>query len=115
MSQKKKNLYEGMYIISATLSDDARHKALDRIQKGVTDRGGEIVKIHDQGRRRLAYEIDGHREGHYFVIYFNVQPEAIAELWQEYHLNEDLVRFITLTADKVMEKIEFKPLLEENP
>ena len=115
MSQTKKNLYEGMYIISATLSDDARQKALDRIQKGVTERGGEIVKIHDQGRRRLAYEIEGHREGHYFILYFNVQPEAISEMWQEYHLNEDLVRFITLTADKVMEKIEFKPLLEENP
>ncbi len=114
MTQKNKNLYEGMYIISATLSDDARHKALDRIQKGITERGGEIRKIHDQGRRRLAYEIEGHREGHYFVIYFTVQPEAINELWQEYHLNEDLVRFITLRTDKVMEKIEFKTLLEEN-
>lgn len=115
MSQKNKNLYEGMYIISATLSDDARHKALDRIQKGITERGGEILKIHDQGRRRLAYEVEGHREGHYFVVYFNVMPEAINELWQEYHLNEDLVRFITLRTDKVMEKIEFKPLLEESP
>lgn len=114
MSHKNKNLYEGMYIISATLSDDARHKALDRIQKGVTERGGEILKIHDQGRRRLAYEIDGHREGHYFVIYFTVLPEAVNELWQEYHLNEDLVRFVTLRTDKVMEKIEFKPLLEDN-
>lgn len=114
MSQKSKNLYEGMYIISATLSDDARQKALDRIQKGITERQGEVLKIHDQGRRRLTYEIDGHREGHYFVIYFNVKPEAIEELWQEYHLNEDLVRFITLRADKVMEKIEFKPLLEES-
>lgn len=114
MTEKNKNLYEGMYIISATLSDDARHKALDKIQKGITERGGEILKIHDQGRRRLAYEIDGHREGHYFILYFNVKPEAINELWQEYHLNEDLVRFITLSADKVMEKIEFKPLLEES-
>jgi len=115
MSQKHKNLYEGMYIISATLSDDARHKALDRIQKGIVERGGSILKIHDQGRRRLAYEIKGHREGHYFVIYFDVIPGAISELWQEYHLNEDLVRFITLQAEKVMEKIEFKPLLEESP
>ncbi|QLH35666.1 MAG: 30S ribosomal protein S6 [Parachlamydiaceae bacterium] len=109
MSQKSKNLYEGMYIISATLSDDARQKALDRIQKGITERQGEVLKIHDQGRRRLTYEIDGHREGHYFVIYFNVKPEAIEELWQEYHLNEDLVRFITLRADKVMEKLNLNP------
>lgn len=113
MSEKKQNLYEGLYVISATLSDDARNKALDRIQTGITQRGGEIVKIHDQGRRRLAYEIEGHREGHYYIVYFNLIPSGIAELWQDYHLNEDLIRFITLRAETVMEKIEFKALEEQ--
>lgn len=114
MKEQIQNLYEGMYVISATLSDDARGKALDKIQTGITKRQGEIVKIHEQGRRRLAYEIDGHREGYYYVLYFNLKPSGINELWQEYHLNEDLIRFITLRTDKVMEKIEFKPL-EEQP
>lgn len=112
MTQHKQNLYEGMYVIKATLSDDARNKALDRIKNGITSRQGEVLKIHDQGRKRLAYEIDGHREGHYYLLYFNVPPSAVTELWQEYHLNEDLIRFITLRAEKVMEKVEFK-ILEE--
>lgn len=113
MSNLNKNLYEGMYIISATLSDDARQKALDKIQNGITSKGGEILKVHDQGRRRLAYEIDGHREGHYYVMYFDLLPAGIAELWQEYHLNEDLIRFITLRADSVVDKIEFKTLEDQ--
>ncbi len=102
-----------MYVISATLSDDARTKALDKIQGGITQQGGEILKIHDQGRRRLAFGIEGHREGHYYVVYFNLKPSGIAELWQQYHLNEDLIRFITLRTDKVLEKIEFKSLEEQ--
>lgn len=110
MNQKNDNLYEGMYVVRATLSEDARQKALEKIQSGITHHGGEIVKIHDQGRRRLAYEIDGHREGYYYLLYFKVRPSAIAELWHEYHLNEDLVRFITLRTDKVLEKIEFKSI-----
>lgn len=113
MKQMNKNLYEGMYIISATLSDDARNKALDKIQKGITSRKGEVLKIHEQGRRRLAYEINGHKEGYYYLIYFNLAPAGIAELWQEYHLNEDLVRFITLRTEKVLDKIEFKALEEQ--
>jgi len=113
MSQNKENLYEGMYVLNATLSDEARHKAIEKINKGITERKGEILKTHDQGRRRLAYQIDGHREGYYYLIYFNVVPSAIAEMWQEYHLNEDLIRFITLRADKVMEKIEFKPIEDQ--
>lgn len=113
MTQNRQNLYEGMYLISATLSDDARHKALDRIQNGITGRGGEIKKIHEQGRKRLAYQIDSHREAYYYLIYFTSLASSIAELWQEYHLNEDLIRFITLRTEKVMEKIEFKPLVEQ--
>lgn len=113
MKQTRQNLYEGMYVISATLSDDARNKALDRIQNGITNHGGEIKKIHEQGRRRLAYEIEGHREGYYYLVYFTAPTPAITELWQEYHLNEDLIRFITLRADKVLDKIEFKPLVEQ--
>lgn len=113
MSQDSQNLYEGMYVISATLSDDARHKALDKILAGIKNRGGEIKKVHEQGRRRLAFEVNGHREGYYYLVYFNAVPSSINELWQDYHLNEDLIRFITLRTDKVMEKIEFKPLVEQ--
>lgn len=112
MNAEKQNLYEGMFIVSATLSDDARSKALDRIQHEVISRGGEVVKFHDMGRKRMAYEIAGHREGHYFLIYFKTKPMAINEMWKEYHLNEDLIRFITLRVEKVMEKLEFKPLAE---
>lgn len=110
MSQTQQNLYEGMYIISAMLSDDARRKVLERIQEGITSQGGEILKLHEQGRRRLAYEIDNHREGYYYLIYFKVKPNVISEMWKEYELDQDLIRFVTLRTDKVMEKIEFKVL-----
>jgi small subunit ribosomal protein S6 len=113
MSQNRQNLYEGMYIISAKLSDDARNKAFDKIKSGITSRGGEILKIHEQGRKRLAYEINGHREGHYYIIYFKAPTQTVGELWKEYHISEDLVRFITLTAHEVMEKLEFKAIAEE--
>jgi small subunit ribosomal protein S6 len=33
------------------------------------------------------------------------------ELWREYQLNEDLLRFMTLRTEKVPEKIEFKELV----
>lgn len=112
MSQSK-NLYEGMYIINSTLSDDARNKVLEKIKTGITQKGGEILKIHDQGRKRLAYEINGRREGYYFLIYFELPPEAISELWAEYRIMEDLVRYITLRAENVMEKVEFKSLIEQ--
>ena len=71
MTDKEKKLYEGMYILNATLSEDALKKALERITKTIEDDGGEIHKTHDMGRRKLAYEIKGHKQGQYFLLYFS--------------------------------------------
>lgn len=108
--KERKALYEGMYILSATLSEDSRKKAFDKITDGITEKGGEVVKIHEQGRKKLAYDIDGKREGYYYVLYFNAPTQAIGELWKEYHLHEDLIRFMTMRAEKVLDTLEFKPL-----
>jgi len=113
MPKLKGQLYEGMYILSATLSDEARQKALEKILNGISERGGEIHKIHEQGRKKLAYEIDGRREGFYYIVYFTVPTSSMTEMWREYHLNEDLIRFLTLRAETVAEKIEFKSIVQE--
>jgi small subunit ribosomal protein S6 len=106
------HLYEGMYILSATLSEDARNKALDRIVNGITSRGGQIEKIFDQGRKKLAYQINSRREGYYYIIFFSIEPNFVKELWEEYHINEDLVRFMNLRVESVPESIEFKVKIE---
>ena len=90
-NEAERHLYEGMYIFSSTLSEDAMQKALDRITSSVESKGGKIEKIHDQGKRKLAYEIDGHKQGHYFLVYFTAKSDAISEMWGEYALNEDLM------------------------
>lgn len=112
MKKERIHLYEGMYILNPTLSEDARKKALERITNGVTERGGEICKVYDQGRRKLAYEIRGSREGHYYLMYFKSPTNKLTELWREYHLNEDLLHFMTLQAEEVLESLEFKKLPE---
>ena len=113
MSLEKKNLYEGMYVLSSTLSEDARNKAFERIIAEISGNGGEIHKVHEQGRRKLAYEINDYREGYYYLVYFSVAPESISEIRKEYHLNEDLVRFMIIRTEVVAETLEFKSLVEQ--
>lgn len=111
MNEKQKSrLYEGMYILSATLSEDSRKKAFEKITEGIEQKKGEIHKVHEQGRKRLAYQIGKRKEGYYYLVYFSVPANEIGKLWEEYSLHEDLIRFITLTADEVKETVEFKPL-----
>lgn len=108
MKGKRLRLYEGMYILNATLSEDARKKALAKITEGIEEKGGEILKTHDMGKRRLAYQIGEKKEGYYFLIYFNLESKNVPLLWKDYPLYEDLIRYITLKADSVKESLEFK-------
>lgn len=110
MKKHREQLYEGMYILSATLSDESRKKALDKIVHGIEEKQGKVHKLHEQGRRKMAYSIRGKSEGYYFVIYFTLPTNMVNELWQEYHLHEDLIRFLTLQVEEVKESLEFKPL-----
>ncbi|GAB4236129.1 MAG: 30S ribosomal protein S6 [Chlamydiales bacterium] len=112
MNKNNRNLYEGMYAISAAISDEQRQRVIDEIQSDITQHGGEVIKIHNQGRKRLAYQIKGHRDAYYYVMYFELKPEAVDPLWAEYRLNNNILRFVTLRTDKVMEEIKFKPLGE---
>jgi small subunit ribosomal protein S6 len=113
METEQKNLYEGMFVIAANLSDEARRLAVEKIKAMIAQSGGEIVKEHDMGRKRLAYEIKRHKEGYYTLLYFNLAPSEMKALWKEWRLMEDLLRFLTLKVDHVLEKIEFKALVEQ--
>lgn len=112
-TKKRIGLYEGMFILNAALSEDGRQKVWERILEMMTSRGGTVERVHDQGRRRLAYEIKGKREGYYYLVYFHLPREAIKDFWKALYLDEDLIRFMTLTAERVLDKIEFKSLVTE--
>lgn len=111
----KKNLYEGMYLIGANISEEARAGSLDKIEKEIEGFGGKVLKKHDLGVRRLAYEIDGQREGHYHLWYFEADPATMSDLWREHRLNREhlnLLRFMTSRAKEVREEIKFKAVGE---
>lgn len=110
MPKTRTQLYEGMYILSATLSDESRKKAFEKITDGISREGGEVRRVHEMGRRKLAYEIDGRREGFYYIVYFSAPTVSINKLWKDYQLHEDLIRFATMKADDVLESLEFKTI-----
>jgi len=114
MTNERNRLYEGMFIINSNLSEEARNKALERVAKLIEDRNGEILKTHDMGKKRLAYEINKKREGFYYLLYFNFSSKLLLEITKELHLNEDLIRFAIFKAENVLESLEFKSLIDQN-
>jgi small subunit ribosomal protein S6 len=114
MKKEKRSLYEGLYILRATLSDSAREQAHQKIISLIESLGGNHEKTIDWGRKKMAYRIKGSGEGHYYLIYFSLPTESVLEMNQENRLNEDLLRFMNVLIEEVpaANEITFKQIVE---
>ncbi len=93
--------YELMYITRPDLDEEAEKALLDRLQKIITDGGGTVEQVDVWGRRRLAYEIAGYREGHYTVVQFQGPAGATHELERVIRITDDIIRHIIVLREKV--------------
>jgi small subunit ribosomal protein S6 len=80
--------------------DDRVQQILDRITRGVAADGGQIVKVSPWGKRRLAYPIDSHREGSYFITVFDAPSEAVAELERGLNITEEIMRHLVTRIER---------------
>ena len=93
--------YELMYITRPDLEEEAEKALLERLQKIITDQGGTVEHVDVWGRRRLAYEIAGYREGSYTVLQFQAPVGVTHELERVIRLSDDIIRHIIVLREKV--------------
>lgn len=95
--------YETMFIVKPTLTEEETVAQFETVKANIEKNGGEIVAVDDMGTRNLAYEIEKHKRGHYYVIYFKAPSKSIAELERNYRVNENIIRFIFIKYEKTNE------------
>ncbi|MEM8543364.1 MAG: 30S ribosomal protein S6 [Cyanobacteria bacterium P01_H01_bin.119] len=89
-------IYETMYILRPDLGDEAVDQVIGKYQDLLKERGGDVVETQHRGKRRLAYEIDRHREGIYIQMNYNAPGDAIAPMERAMRLSEDVIRYLTV-------------------
>ncbi len=94
--------YEAMYIVDAELTDEQLEPIIEKYKKVVTDMGGVVAEAGkwEQGRRKLAYEIAGRREGIYLMMTFEANTEVPAELDRVFRISDDVFRHIIIRPDE---------------
>ena len=91
--------YDLGVIINPDAGDEQARAIVDRVTTTVGGIGGQVVRVNAQGRRRLAYPIDHHRDGLYFYFDLIMPPEGVTELDRLLKVNEDVVRHLILVRD----------------
>lgn len=93
--------YEAFYIVAPTLSDAEVAKIADNFKGVVEKNGGTVESAEKWDKRKLAYEIKGHREGNYVLMNFEAPPQLPAELNRLMRISDDIVRHTILVRDEV--------------
>jgi small subunit ribosomal protein S6 len=86
--------YEVMYIIRTDIEQELVQSTVEKFQGIITNGGGEITKHDLMGKRRLAYEINKFRDGHYVLVHFNAEPAVITELDRVMKISDEIIRFL---------------------
>ncbi len=94
-----KRLYETMYILRPDLPDQEIDAAIAKYQDFLVQQGSEEITIQHRGRRRLAYDIKGHREGIYIQVNYSATPSTIESLEKSMRLGDDVIRYLTVKLE----------------
>ncbi len=92
--------YETMYIIDNAINEDEKNAIVAKFDELIATQGTELQKSEKIGTKKLAYMINGAKEGYYVLSNFRAKPDFIAELERQFKINENVVRFIVLKTAK---------------
>ncbi|HHX68994.1 MAG: 30S ribosomal protein S6 [Miniphocaeibacter sp.] len=90
--------YEGVLVFKPDLEDEARNQAFDRIKETI-ESNGKISEISDWGKRKLAYEINYIKEGYYYIVEFEANPELITEIERRSRISDAIIRYMFVRKD----------------
>lgn len=92
--------YEVMYIVKASLEDDARQEVIETLHNIITNNGGNILSVDDWGIKDFAYRIDDMFKGHYVVTTFEANNEVLSEFNRLTKINRNVVRHMVISLEE---------------
>lgn len=93
-------LYESIFIIRPSLSDEETNKLIDKM-KGVVERSGAtLLKLENWGKKKLAYEVKRERKGTFVYLHFQSPGSAVSELERSYRLEDSVLKFLTVRREQ---------------
>lgn len=98
--------YELIYVIAPDVDDAGVAELHARVEEIVTAGGGTIDKTDNWGRRRLAYEINRHKEGTYVLELFTGSGAIVGELDRRLKVTDNVLRYLVVRVDEDLRKAE---------
>jgi small subunit ribosomal protein S6 len=92
---KRLRPYEILVIVDPRPTDEEVATLLTQLGENLKALGGEVTKLENWGKRRLAYDMKKQREGTYAVFDVLAEPSMVKEFERQLRLNENVLRFLS--------------------
>ena len=73
--------------------------ALDKVKKVIESNKGKIIKEENDGKKRLAYSINGQDFGVYYYFDLQLPAEAPAKISSTFNITDEVLRYLLVKAD----------------
>lgn len=93
------NVYECMLILNSNRYSRKPAEVSGEIAQFVEKRDGEMLVSRLWEERRLAYPINGHRKGTYWLAYFKLASDQVNGLERDCQLSENILRNLVIKID----------------
>lgn len=97
--EKMTGSYELLFFIKGTLSQEEAAAVQEKFTTLIAE-NGELVKVDEWGKRRLAYPIDKINEGYYVLVAFKSTTDFPAELDRLLGINDAVLRAMTMRVEE---------------
>ena len=84
--------YEMLYILDASLSDEAQDGIIKKIEDLVSSNGGVIEKTDRWGVKKLQYPINYKSEGYYVLTTFEAEKSLVVEIKRIIGITDGIIR-----------------------
>jgi small subunit ribosomal protein S6 len=92
--------YESIFITDPAATDDEVGSLVKGFEDSVTASQGQVLRVERWGKRRLAYRVGRHEEGHYTLLLLECPAAAARELERRYRMNDRIIKYLTVRLDK---------------
>jgi small subunit ribosomal protein S6 len=100
MAKKDTRNYETIFILDSAAEEDKIESQIQKYVNFLTKNESDVVNIDRWGRRKFAYPIKKKHTGYYVSIEFTSEPGIISKLDRAYHLDDNVLRYLTVGYDK---------------
>ncbi|MGL4942667.1 MAG: 30S ribosomal protein S6 [Thermoguttaceae bacterium] len=87
-------VYEALFIFDSDQYGRNPEGVSGFVSREVESRGGEVLVHRLWEERRLAYPINGHRRGTYWLTYFKIGTDQLKDLNRQFQITDNILRFI---------------------